>query len=290
MWWRKFGIRFLLLPSLTMDFVPCVPVILLFLFECKRFGSCFRCRTAPKGLDFRSVLVNLAGMRKRTGLGGAWEHEAWRGPACSNSPIVHGCHQLLLCWFAWSLGRGLACSNSLIVHGCHQLLLCWFDAMPSLNLGRALGKALQRGGSISCKVSSWLFRVIFHPCKLNLLGIYEDFRVNYRVFEAWNLRSRAAALKLSLQENLCKALRSVLGKPLRPIDHYEHKRSALIVSVDPSISLLMVVWSLDRVPASVRRRAPCHFRVQSALLCGGQALEGKDMRRCGLNTVFESCD
>ena len=117
-----------------------------------------------------------------------------------------------------------------------------------------------------------------------LHGIYEDFRINYRAFESWNLRQRAHVAKVSLQESLGKAFYSVIGKPSKPIDHFEQKLSASVVSVDPSDHSVWTdgdlpcnhngVWSVDGVPATVSRSGPCHFMVQTdLLLCSGQQLE-----------------
>ena len=122
------------------------------------------------------------------------------------------------------------------------------------------------------------------PSLQTLLGIYEDFRVNYRAFEAWNQRSRATVVKATLQESLGKAFHSVLGRPSKPIDHFEQRHVASIVSVDPvdfSVWLdsdlpadARCVWTLDGVPATVHRLASKHFKVVSdLLLCPGQSLE-----------------
>ena len=121
------------------------------------------------------------------------------------------------------------------------------------------------------------------PRLTELEDIYTDFRVNYRAFEAWNLRNRREVLKVAVQESARLAFQRVVGKTQVSMDFLTHCQKATLTSVaagtfevttDVDVQVSTdCVCKLDDVPAIVRRvGAACYVIDSDLLLCPGQEL------------------
>ena len=121
------------------------------------------------------------------------------------------------------------------------------------------------------------------PSLAILEDIYQDYRVNYRAFESWNLRNRQAVLQVAIQENTRMAFQRVVGKPTVSMDFLTHRQTATIMSVAPgnfevtTDSDVLVptdcICKLDDVPAVVTRTGSARYHIESdLLLCPGQEL------------------
>lgn len=107
--------------------------------------------------------------------------------------------------------------------------------------------------------------------------IYEDFKDNYRSLEAWNLRHRAQVLKVAAKEQMRLAFRAVLGEAeSKQVDSFTSSGAALLLAVDAATSQVHTDrdlqpsaearWTLDGIPAQVRRLDVCLFEVDCDIL------------------------
>eukprot|EP00435_Cladocopium_sp_Y103_P038287 s250_g10.t1 len=122
------------------------------------------------------------------------------------------------------------------------------------------------------------------PSASVLEGLYDDFKANYRSLEAWNMRHRAATLKLAAREDTKTAFRAILGDAeSQAIDSFEDRQAAMVLAVDAATGQVhtdvdiapqaAASWTLDDEPAEVAKVDRCIFTVDSdRLLCPGQEL------------------
>ena len=123
------------------------------------------------------------------------------------------------------------------------------------------------------------------PSLAFLEALFLDFRANYRALEAWNLRHRTQILRATTREQHGKAFKLVLGdSDHKFVDSFTSVASSAILAVDPATSQVHLEqdihvledasWTLDNVPAQVRRVGEALFEVDSdLLLCQGQILQ-----------------
>ena len=103
--------------------------------------------------------------------------------------------------------------------------------------------------------------------------IYQDFRANYRRFEAWHLRQRARAIDVRLSENQGSIFAFIREDKPASIDTLTVRQHYTILGVEPSTNLVHVdkevnicsssTWDLEGQPANVSAHGDCVLHVDS---------------------------
>ncbi|CAJ1372896.1 unnamed protein product, partial [Effrenium voratum] len=122
------------------------------------------------------------------------------------------------------------------------------------------------------------------PAHQQAILIFQDFRTNYRQFEAWHANKRRQAINLKFEESTGVLYNFIKEDKAPPIDTLAIARDYTILAVDPSnnfVHLDKVIyvkgsssWSLHGEPAHVQLEAADIAQVDSdRLLCPGDTLE-----------------
>ena len=177
----------------------------------------------------------------------------------------------------------------------------WFSQLRRLQLMRNLRRAganpsavayrlelwasIKRAKGFSSDFASWwptrAHRLQGSPADLPELlpslataeAIYEDFRINYRSFETWNLRHRQATLTAVMRENSKHAFASVKPSKVSAPDRFVEIKTANILDVDPQSRMVhldaplphrsSVTWQLDDEPVQVTWHAEHLLEIHS---------------------------
>ena len=113
--------------------------------------------------------------------------------------------------------------------------------------------------------------------------LFEDFKHNYRAFEAWNLRQRQSTLKATMKENSKHAFATVKSNMASAPGRFVETKSAAVLDVDPNSRLVHVdaplpdlqpaVWTLDDEPIRATRHADHLIEIHSEVpLLPGQEI------------------
>ena len=116
--------------------------------------------------------------------------------------------------------------------------------------------------------------------------LFEDFKGNYRSFEAWNLRQRQSTLKAMMKEHSKYAFATVKTNMASTPDRFVETKSAVILDVDPNSHMVHIdaplpdvqsaVWTLDDEPVQATRHADHLLEVHSEVpLLPGQEITQK---------------
>ena len=122
------------------------------------------------------------------------------------------------------------------------------------------------------------------PAAVSVQLIFEDFRANFRKFEAWNVRQRQQMLQIKFDHSPDAVFRYIKDDRPAPVDNLVLKRNYTVLGVDASANLVHLdsdihtadssQWALQGLPAIVQVETVDTAKVEcDYLLCAGQVLE-----------------
>ena len=131
--------------------------------------------------------------------------------------------------------------------------------------------------------ASFDFPLDLPTCPL-LEAIFDDFLLNYKNLESWNVRQRCSILRAKREEHLAHSFRDVSLRERAPVTSITVRSEATVIFVDPETYEVHTDqdipegtdgdWLLEDSHAQVTRTRPFTFRIDTdVLLCPGQLLQ-----------------